>query len=73
MQILHRSLEVLKSFYEDFESKVNIWVSNDPMFEIDPYTFDYELRLVYVPRWPLIIHAVSAIACLGASAYYHLF
>lgn len=73
MQILYRSMEILKSYYQNIENKINIWVSNDPMYEVDPYTFDYKLRLIYVPRWPLIIHASSAIVCLGVSAYYHLF
>ena len=29
--------------------------------------------LNHVPRWPLFIHALSAVACLGCSAIYHTF
>lgn len=28
--------------------------------------------LTYVPRWPLMVHLISAVFCLGASASYHL-
>lgn len=32
---------------------------------------DYMLN--HVPRWPLFMHAFSAVVCLGCSAIYHLF
>jgi hypothetical protein len=73
MSILYRSLDTFKNIYQDFETKIGIWVSNDPMFEVDPLTFDYNLRLIYVPRWPLVCHAIASIICLGASACFHLF
>lgn len=73
MTILYRALDRFKDAYTDFETKIGIWVSNDPVYEVDPYTFDHSIRLVYVPRWPLIANASCAIFCLGASAYYHLF
>jgi hypothetical protein len=73
MNVLYRTLDSFKAIYQNFEQKVAIWVSNDPLYEVDPYTFDHSLRLVYVPRWPLIAHASTAIFCLGASAFYHLF
>ena len=73
MNILYRSLDSFKEIYQNFEQKVSIWVSNDPMYEIDQHIVEDNLRLIYGPRWPLIAHASTAIFCLGASAFYHLF
>lgn len=59
--------------FKDIEMKVSIWIKNDPRLELDSDTFDANLILTYVSRWPLIIHLVSACFCLGCSAFFHLF
>jgi adiponectin receptor len=43
------------------------------MYEASSSTFDPVLILTYVPRWPLIVFAISACFCLGSSAAFHLF
>jgi len=64
-------LNVQKAF-KDIDSKIAIWVSNDPMYEIKDGTLNPTLVLTYVPRWPLVIFAITACFCMGSSAAYHL-
>lgn len=59
--------------FKDVESKMQIWLRNDPHLEYDPDTFDAKYVLTYVSRWPLVVNLVSASFCLGCSAFFHLF
>jgi adiponectin receptor len=43
----------------------------NPKFELAS-AIDPESVLTYVPRWPLVVHLISAVFCLGSSATYHL-
>lgn len=43
------------------------WIEYEPIIK-DPHSL-----VSYVPRFPLFVHMVSAIFCLGCSAIYHLF
>ena len=45
---------------------------NDSHFKITDHLETVQI-LNYTPRWPLVVHALSAVFCLGASALYHLF
>jgi hypothetical protein len=73
MSIIQRGLRQLVVAFKDIEDKISIWVSNDPRLEIDDDTFDANLILTYVSRWPLVINLLSAGFCLGCSAIFHLF
>ena len=55
-----------------FSKKLSIFLNAKPKEEIQ-VLLDPSLVLTYVSRWPLFVHLVSAMACLGISAYYHLF
>jgi len=65
-------MENLSNLYADIHSKIKApgqeWKSADLIEQIAP-----ENILVYVPKWPLIVHILSALFCLGASAAFHLF
>lgn len=47
-------------------------MADNPSFNILD-SMHNETVLNYIPRWPLIVHVVTACLCLGASAFYHLF
>lgn len=71
MTILHRCLVQLQSALKDIESKIAIWVSNDPSFRMSDIV-DAPLILNYVSRWPLVANLLCACFCLGCSATFHL-
>ena len=53
-------------------------MNNEPRLEMATLKkgsdiFQAPLVLTYVPRWPLIVHLLSACFCLGCSALYHTF
>jgi hypothetical protein len=73
MSVIQNGLQQVIFVFKDIEDKIAIWVSNDPLLEIDANSIEPSLVLTYVSRWPLFLHLASAILCLGFSAVYHLF
>ena len=73
MNIIYQGIKKANSIFEDIESKIGIWIANDPTLVIDDSTLSPALILTYVPRWPLIVNLLSACFCFGCSALFHQF
>ena len=61
---------MLNSHYDSISLNINTWRKLgvwDVKSNISP-----ELILTYVPKWPLYVHLIAAVICMGCSAYYHL-
>jgi len=71
LDVIKKCLQNLIDQHDTIKKKFAVWVSNDPMFAISSI-IDYPLVLVYVPRWPMIVHLLSACFCMGCSTIYHL-
>ena len=67
-------------FYETVQQQTLIYTNLNPEAELNNLLESVGVRskikeesiLNYIPRWPLIVHHLCAIFCLGASAIYHL-
>lgn len=70
MGVIQRGLKQMIEVFTDIEGKLQIWVSNDPILQVD---LDANLVLTYVSRWPLYVNLASACLCFGFSAVFHLF
>jgi hypothetical protein len=73
MSVIQKGLKQVIVVFYDIEEKIAIWVSNDPLLEINANSIEPSLVLTYVSRWPLFVHLGSAILCLGFSAVFHTF
>lgn len=73
LTVIQKGLKQLIALFTDIEGKLSIWVSNDPVLQVDPNSIDASLVLTYISRWPLYIHLGSACLCFGFSAVFHLF
>ncbi len=73
MSVIQKGLQQVIVVFKDIEAKIAIWVSNDPLFEINANSIEPSLVLTYVSRWPLFVHLGSAILCFGFSTVFHLF
>ena len=71
VKIIDQGLEFLNAFIQNLDEKLAILFQNDPVYEISD-DLDQQLILTYVARWPLMVNALSAVFCLGASAIFHL-
>lgn len=70
--VIQKGINQVNDLMKDIEKKIAIWINNDPMLTIDSSKLEPSLVLVYVPRWPLLVHLFSACFCLGCSTLYHL-
>ena len=72
LKIINIGIDKLQKAFENIQSKIDIWVQNDPNFAISN-VIDTPLILNYITRWPLLLHIIGACACLGGSTIYHTF
>ena len=73
MGVIHKGLKQVIELFTDIEGKLSIWVSNDPILQVDPENLEAGFVLNYISRWPLYVHLASACLCFGFSAVFHLF
>ena len=72
MNVINTGIVNLERAVLTIQKKINIWLVDDADFKVSDH-LGTEAILNYTPRWPLIVHAFSAVFCLGSSALYHLF
>uniref|UniRef100_A0A7S3CPH7 Uncharacterized protein n=1 Tax=Strombidium rassoulzadegani TaxID=1082188 RepID=A0A7S3CPH7_9SPIT len=82
---LKSKLERIAQVREKMRERIELWKEQavQKLEILDEERFDWlDMRpimpnetaiLHYTPRWPMIIHFVSAMICFGCSAVYHLF
>lgn len=71
MSVIQKGMQQLIALFTDIDGKISIWVSNDPVLQVN--SLDASLVLTYISRWPLYVHLASACLCFGFSAVFHLF
>ena len=72
MNVISTGINNLQNAYVHIQKKINIWIMDDPEFKVSDHLLTSSI-LNYTPRWPMIVNAFSAVFCLGASAWFHLF
>mmetsp|Transcript_3457 Transcript_3457/g.5185 ORF Transcript_3457/g.5185 Transcript_3457/m.5185 type:complete len:144 (+) Transcript_3457:1640-2071(+) len=83
LSIIQKGMKNIERLQADLSEKYKLLKETDPKLELQSLKskfasadfheqLDPENILVYVERWPLIVHIASAMICLGSSATFHL-
>ena len=78
---IEAGIETVTRFYEDIQEKAKFFTELNPGKEVQSLIdhanlssyIDNSSILNYTERWPLIVHFLCTICCLGSSAIYHQF
>ena len=71
---MDQGVKNLDDLFKNIMTKINLIMETDLQSEILILSgkISADNVLNYVPRWPLMVHLLSAVFCLGSSAAYHL-
>ena len=78
---IEKGIQTVTKFYQDIQEKCKLFTEMNPSMEVQSLLEHANLSIYienreilnYTERWPLIVHFLCTVFCLGSSAIYHQF